>query len=133
MSPAQWYCLIFGIVLLALGIIGFFVDSNTDVGNDVRGDELLGIPVNLFHNLVHALTGLVALALVRNRPAARLFALTFGAVYLLVAIYGFVTGDNVIALVPVNGWTNVVHLVISLAGLAAGFLTREEPEARTTA
>jgi hypothetical protein len=42
------------------------------------------------------------LALWRRRDSARAYALGFGAVYLVVTIWGFVTGDQVLWLLPVD-------------------------------
>jgi hypothetical protein len=121
-SPAQLYSLIFGATLLLAGIVGFFVDSSFgDVGSNVQGDELIAFEVNGWHNIVHVLSGLLGLAVASNRAYARAYALGFGAVYLVVAIWGFATGDQVLfGLIPVNGADNVLHLLISLAGIAAG-------------
>src|SRR5688500_16772128 len=102
-TPAQLYALLFGIVLLAVGIIGFFVNSSFDTGSNVQGDDLIVFEVNGWHNLVHIASGLVGIALARTNATARLFALGFGAVYLVVTIWGFATGDQVLGLIPVNG------------------------------
>jgi hypothetical protein len=121
-TPAQWYALIFGATLLLAGILGFLADSSFgDVGSNVEGDELIAFEVNGWHNVVHILSGLLGLATWRNPASARAYALGFGIVYLLVTIWGFATGDQVLfGLLPVNGADNVLHLLISIAGIAAG-------------
>jgi hypothetical protein len=119
-TPAQLYSLLFGIVLLAVGIIGFFVDSSFDTGSNVQGDDLIVFEVNGWHNLVHIASGLVGIAMSRTNATARLFALGFGGVYLIVTIWGFITGDQVLWLIPVNAADNVLHLAIAVAGIAAG-------------
>ena len=120
LTPAQLYSLTFGAVLLLVGILGFFVESNFDFGSNTDGDDLIAFEVNGTHNLVHILSGLLGLALWRRRDTARLYALGFGAVYLLVTIIGFATGDHVLGIIPVNSADNVLHLLISLAGIGAG-------------
>ena len=121
-TPAQLYALVFGATLLLAGILGFFVDSSFgDLGSDVQGDDLIIFEVNGWHNLVHIASGAIGLALAGSAVGARAFALGFGAVYLVVAIWGFITGDNVLfGLLPVNTEDNFLHLAIALAGLAAG-------------
>src|SRR3712207_3756594 len=99
-TPAQLYALVFGAVLLLLGIVGFFVDSSFDFGSGTNGDELIAFEVNGTHNLVHIASGLLGLALWSNPASARLYALAFGATYLLVTLIGFATGDHVIGLIP---------------------------------
>jgi hypothetical protein len=81
---------------------------------------------------VHILSGLLGLALARRRDTARAYALGFGAVYLVVTIWGFITGDQVLWLIPVDAADNVLHLLIAVTGLAAGLASRQEPTPRTT-
>ena len=127
-TPAQIYCLVFGATLLLVGIIGFFVDASFgDLGSNVQGDELILFEINGWHNLVHIASGALGLALAGSRPGARGFALGFGAVYLLVAVWGLIVGDQVLfGLIPVNGADNVLHLLIAFAGLAAGFASPDD-------
>ena len=133
-TPAQIYSLVFGATLLLAGIIGFFVDASFgDLGSNVQGDELIFFEVNGWHNLVHIASGALGLALAGSRPGARAFALGFGAVYLVVAIWGLIVGDQVLfGLIPINGADNVLHLLIALAGLAAGFASPDESAVRTS-
>ena len=133
-TPAQLYSLVFGATLLLAGILGFFVDASFgDLGSNVQGDELILFEVNGWHNLVHLASGALGLALAGSRAGARAFALGFGAVYLVVTIWGFATGDNVLfGLLPVNTEDNFLHLAIALTGLAAGAASPADDTARGT-
>jgi hypothetical protein len=131
-TPAQLYALLFGIVLLAVGIFGFIADSSFGTGSDVDGSDFIVFEVNGWHNIVHILSGLLGIALARRRDTARAYALGFGAVYLVVTIWGFVTGDQVLWLIPVDDADNVLHLLIAAAGLTAGLASREHTVSRTT-
>jgi uncharacterized protein (UPF0333 family) len=121
-NPARVYALVFGIVLVAAGILGFFYSSDFDDPGDV--DAVLGIlDVNGWHNVVHIATGALGLvAYSAGAYAARAYALGLGAVYVVVAIWGFIVGDGdaILSIIPVNTEDNVLHLVIGIAGLAAG-------------
>ena len=119
-TPAQIYALAFGATLLLVGILGFIAESAFNTGSDLDGSNFIIFEVNGWHNLVHIASGLVGLALWRNPATARMFALGFGATYLLVTLWGFVDGNDVLGLIPVNAADNVLHLLISLAGIAAG-------------
>ena len=120
-TPAQLYSLIFGATLLLAGILGFIADSSFgDLGSGVNGDKLILFEVNGWHNLVHIASGLVGLALAGNPSSARLFALGFGGVYLLVSVIGLIDGDSIFGLLAINAADNVLHIVIALAGVAAG-------------
>jgi len=137
-SPAQLYALVFGIVLVAVGILGFFYESSFATGDDtlVERDAVLGIlDVNGWHNVVHILSGLVGLAVAGSYSNARLYALGFGAVYIVVAILGFLygDGDSIFKLIPVNTEDNVLHVLIGVAGIGAGMATPAEPSPTTTA
>jgi hypothetical protein len=124
-TPAQLYALVFGVVLLAIGILGFIADSSFGTGSDVQGSDLIIFEVNGWHNLVHILSGLLGLVLARRRDTARAYALGFGAVYLAVTIWGFITGDQVLWVLPVDMADNILHLLIAVAGLAAGLSSRD--------
>jgi hypothetical protein len=132
-TPAQLYALLFGVVLLVVGILGFIADSSFGTGSDVNGSDFIIFEVNGWHNIVHILSGLLGLALWRRPASARAYALGFGAVYLVVTIWGFITGDQVLWLIPVDTADNFLHLLIAAAGLAAGLSSREREAAPRTA
>jgi hypothetical protein len=74
----------------------------------------------------HIATGGLGLAaFAAGAYAARAYAFGLGAVYILVAIWGFIVGDgdSILSIVPVNTEDNVLHLLIGLAGLGAGAAT----------
>ena len=126
LSPARLYALVFGTVLVVAGIIGFFYESTFTDDETVR-DAVLGIlDVNGWHNVVHLATGALGLlAFAAGAYAARAYAFGLGAVYIVVAIWGFIVGDgdSILSIVPVNTEDNVLHLLIGVAGLAAGAAT----------
>ena len=124
-SPAQLYALIFGAGLTVAGITGFFYNSDFTSDKSVR-DAVFGIlDVNGWHNVVHILTGIVGLAVAANYSASRNYALGLGLVYIVVAIWGFIIGDgdSILSIIPVNTEDNVLHLLIGIAGIAAGTAT----------
>lgn len=133
-TPAQLYALAFGATLLIIGILGFIADSSFDTGANVNGSDLIIFEVNGWHNLVHIASGLVGLALWRNPAHARTFALGFGAVYAVVTVWGFVDGNDVLGLIPVDAADNVLHLAIAAAGIIAGLASspRHAPHSART-
>jgi hypothetical protein len=125
-SPAQVFALVIGLTLVAAGIAGFFYNASFATGDDVPRDAVIGIlDVNGWHNLVHIATGVAGLVLAGSYDGARLFALGGGALYLVVAVAGFIAGDGgvLLGLIPVNTENNLLHLLIAIAGLGAGFAT----------
>jgi hypothetical protein len=126
-TPAQTYSLVFGATLLAVGILGFIANSSFGSGGNVNGSDFIVFEVNGWHNLVHIASGLLGLALWRTPAGGRAFALGFGAVYGLVTLWGFVDGNDVLGLIPVDTADNLLHLAISGLGIAAGVVSSTEP------
>jgi len=125
-SPAQLYALIFGAVLTIAGITGFFYNSEFTSDPSVR-DSVFGIlDVNGWHNVVHILTGILGLVAASNYAAARSYAIGLAVLYLVVAIWGFIIGGGdaaILSIIPVNTEDNILHLLIAVAGIAAGVAT----------
>jgi hypothetical protein len=126
-SPANVYALAVGAVLLVAGIIGFAYSAS--FGSPGEVDAVFGIlDVNAWHNLVHIASGAAGLVAWRV-GRAREYALGLGAVYLVVAVWGFIIGDgeSILGFLPVNTEDNVLHLLIGLVGVAAGLMTHAVP------
>lgn len=120
-TPASLYAGLIGAVLLVAGIIGFFYSSA--FGSPGEVDAVLGIlDVNGWHNLVHIASGVLGLLAFASGPAAsRTYALAFGAVYIVVAIWGFVigSGESILGIVPVNTEDNILHVILGVLGIGA--------------
>ena len=125
-SPARLYALLVGGALTIAGIIGFFYDSSFDTGSSLTSDAVFGVlDVNGWHNLVHIATGAIGLFVAASYGGSRGYALGLGAVYIVVAVLGFIAGDGdeIFNLIPVNTEDNFLHLLIGVAGIAAGVAT----------
>ena len=136
-SPAQVFALVIGLTLVVAGIVGFFYNASFETGGDLPRDAVIGIlDVNGWHNVVHIATGVIGLVLAGSYDGARQFAIVGGAVYIVIAVAGFIAGDPsvLIGLIPVNTEDNFLHLLIGIAGLGAGFATPavEPPSLATT-
>jgi Domain of unknown function (DUF4383) len=125
-SPAQVYALVIGATLTVAGIVGFFYNADFGTGNGTPRDALLGIlDVNGWHNVVHIASGAIGLLVARSYGGSRVYAIGLGAVYLVVALLGFIAGDGdeILNLIPVNTSDNFLHLLIGLAGIGGGLAT----------
>ena len=132
---AKTICTLIGVVFLLVGIVGFF------------SDHLLGTHLSLAHNLVHIVSGLIALyfGLAGSLSGARGFALAFGAIYLLLGICGFILGkpgtpqgamaamgpDNrLLSILPgtleLGTADHAVHILIGVLFLIGALATRSE-------
>jgi hypothetical protein len=124
-TPSTLYAGVVGTVLVFAGIVGFFYSASFGSPGDV--DPVFGIlDINGWHNLVHIGTGLLGLlAYTAGAAASRQYALGLGAVYLVVAIWGFAIGDgeSILGFIPVNTEDNTLHALLGIAGLAAFYVT----------
>jgi Domain of unknown function (DUF4383) len=124
-TPSTLYAGVVGTVLVFAGIIGFFYSSS--FGSPGEVDPVFGIlDINGWHNLVHIGTGLLGLlAYTAGATASRQYALGLGAVYVVVAIWGFAIGDgeSILGFIPVNTEDNVLHALLGIGGLAAFYAT----------
>jgi hypothetical protein len=102
---------VLGIVLVAVGALGFF------------NDPLLGIfEVDPIHNIVHLLSGIVGIAAVAtSEKFAKLYLIVFGIIYGVVTVVGFVNAGDILGLFTVNMADNYLHAAIALVALATGF------------
>jgi hypothetical protein len=130
-SAARLYATVVGALLTIAGIAGFFYNGHFGSGSDAFGNDtsvkVLGIlAVNGWHNVVHLVTG--ALGLLAAGHAARAYALGLGAIYVVLAVWGFIlgSGQEIVSIVPVNTADNVLHALLGVLGIGAG-LVREEP------
>jgi uncharacterized protein DUF4383 len=122
-EPARLYALVVGLVLVLAGIVGFFYESSFTSDSSVRDGVLGMLDVNGWHNVVHIATGALGLfAFAAGVSAARTYALAIGAVYVIVAVWGFAVGDggSILGIIPINTEDSVLHLLIGLTGIGAG-------------
>ena len=111
----------FGIVLTAVGILGFVPGVTSTDG------LLLGIfQVDAVHSIIHIVTGLIGIYVAMSGSYVSLYFKVFGVVYALVTVVGFLQGSTVMGLILVNMADNVLHLVVALVALWAGFWMKEE-------
>ncbi|MBI4093490.1 DUF4383 domain-containing protein [Candidatus Kaiserbacteria bacterium] len=110
---------VFGIVFLVIGLAGF-------VPSLAQNGMLLGIfEVDPLHNVIHLLSGALAIGAVLAGNYARLYFQVFGVVYAVVAVVGFMQGDTVLGLIAANTADHMLHLVIAAVALYVGFGMKE--------
>ena len=109
---------LFGVVFLVVGILGF-------VPAVTKEQMLLGIfHVNTAHNAVHLLSGVVALLCgMSGAGASRWYYRIFGLVYGAVAVMGFMAGGDtmLLGLISNNMADTWLHVGIAAVSLLLGF------------
>jgi hypothetical protein len=131
---AKTICKILGVVFLLVGICGFVAPG------------MLGTHLSLAHNLVHIISGAIALyfGFAGSPSGARTFCLAFGAVYLLLGVVGFVMGApgaSTIAgmahedarlwkvlpgTLELGQMDHIVHVLLGVVFLVGGLLGRKD-------
>ena len=113
--------ILFGIVFLAVGILGFVPGITTD-------QMLLGIfMVNPAHSMVHIASGVIFLiAGMAGAGASRMWFRIFGIIYAIVAILGFMTPNGLLlGLITNNPADTWIHVILAVAMLFFGFVAKE--------
>ena len=125
-AAVQSLTLIFGIVFLAVAILGFIPGLTTHYGEmsfagDDSASELLGVfQVSILHNIVHLLFGVAGLSLSKTREGSRNFLIGGGVIYLLLWLLGLAGGADWI---PANTADDWLHLALGVTMIGGGFLT----------
>jgi hypothetical protein len=117
--------ILFGIVFLAVGILGFVPACTTDMNGMPM---LLGIfHVNAAHNYVHLASGAVFLICgIAGAGPSRTFFKIFGIVYAIVAIMGFMNGDKPLLGLISNNMADVwLHTALAVVMLFLGFVAKD--------
>ncbi|MEZ5077321.1 MAG: DUF4383 domain-containing protein [Solirubrobacterales bacterium] len=128
-SPARLYAAAGGVLLLAIGVVGFFYGASFGTPGTV--ERALGVlDVNAWFNVLYVAAG--SLALLAATAAARAFALLAGLLFTLIGVWGVVLGggEAILDLIPTGTGNSLVALAIGLLGLAAAAGTPRDSETR---
>ena len=111
-----------GGVFIAVGLLGFTVTGDHSFAGHTGGDLLGLFQVNSLHTIVHlAVGGVMVAAAIAGARAAKAVNVLIGAVYLALGVLGlFITGDNPLNVIALNGADNGLHLVIGAVLVAVG-------------
>lgn len=108
---------LFGVAFILAGVAGY-LPSFTQNG------LLFGyFMVNPMHNMVHIVSGLVAIFACTNAGYAKWFFRLFGIIYGLVAISGFYWHGDLM-MMHMNMADNMLHTVIAIVSLYLGFVAK---------
>ena len=113
--------IIIGIAFVFGGVAGFLPTFITD-------GLLFGyFEVNNMHNLVHIVTGVLAIMAATSYRFTILFFQIFGFIYTIMGVWGFFQNGDLYVM-HVNTADNVLHVVVGVIGLYLGLAAK-----RTTA
>ncbi len=116
---AKTVCKILGVVFLLVGVCGFAAPS------------LLGAHLSSAHNLVHIVSGIIALyfGFAGTYSGAKTFCLVFGVVYLALGILGFALGAGeermwMVGPLHFGKVDHFIHVLLGIVFLAGGLFTK---------
>ena len=110
----RFLAVLFGIGFIFAGVAGFMPAF-------MINGALFGIfEVDTTHNLVHIISGVIAIMAATSHRMARLFFQVFGVIYTVIAIVGFARAGN-LYLMHVNMADNFLHLGIGVVAILLGF------------
>lgn len=124
-NMAKTFATIIGVVLVAVGILGF-------IPNPIVGEQEGALfATNAIHNIVHLLTGAAALGIafgIRGREQQANALIAFGVVYALVLVLTLVdpTLFGLFADAPVNAADHALHAALAIGSIAIGYMARNE-------
>ena len=124
--------LLFGIVYLAVGALGFvpgIAEPATHEGVTMEHGSamLLGLfPVNTLHNIVHLLFGLWGVMAYRSVSGSIGYFRAVAVIFALLTVLGLLPQTNsLFGLVPLHGNDVWLHAVLALVAAYFGFIHRE--------
>jgi hypothetical protein len=134
-SPAQKYAVLFGVLLLAAGIVGFFYNG-TFTSNEAVHDNMLGaFSVNGWSNTLHVLLGIWGLAAGSSWSGARIWGYAAGLLLVVLGAWGLILGPghSIISIIPVNTPIDFARLAIGVIAVLSAVATSPEPDPTTVA
>jgi nitroreductase len=126
-TPGQVFALVFGLVYLAVGIVGFFVTGLGGFAEKRYDEELLIFALNPLHNVVHLGLGVVWIGASARPPLAKQVNLLFGLVLGLVTILGLAGILKFLAIEDASAPDNFLHLATALLAIYFGTAGAEGP------
>lgn len=123
---AKTIATVLGVVFILAGLVGF------------AAPNLLGAHLSPAHNVVHLVSGALALylGLAGSLSSAKMFCIVFGAVYLLLGVAGFAVGtgsDRMLHLIEgtleFGTMDHIIHVVLGSVFLIGGLTTKADTTA----
>lgn len=115
MCALKLFAILFGLVFITIGVMGFLPEY-TPNGN------LFGIfEVDHMHNIVHVVSGTLALLAAGCARASKVYFILLGLVYAAITFLGFWYDGDIFGHTHFNPADNYLHLGIAIVSLLIGF------------
>ncbi|WP_199322859.1 MULTISPECIES: DUF4383 domain-containing protein [Calothrix] len=137
MKPGQYFALITGIIFVLIGVMGFIpgVVNAPATTPDTAGlsftsgyGDLLGLfPINVLHNIVHLVVGLLGIFASASLGSARLYSGVLALFYGLLTLMGlFPPTQSTLGLIPIFGNDIWLHGFTAAIATYFGFLAKPD-------
>ncbi len=116
MAGIRIVAFIFGVAFIIGGIMGylpFFLDADGNLFGYFHVDDV--------HNIVHIISGVIALLATATVAYSKVYFQIFGLIYGIVTVLGFVFAGDLYVM-HVNMADNLLHLGIAIIALYMGFI-----------
>jgi hypothetical protein len=122
MNLARTYAIVFGVVYTLVGLIGFTVSTTLATAT------LIVFPVNVVHNIVHLLIGLIGVGAFFGGQAVA-YCRGMAVLFAILTLAGFLP-QPLLGIVPIGGTDIPLHAATAiLAALAGWFYTSDRQQA----
>ncbi|MDQ3587021.1 MAG: DUF4383 domain-containing protein [Actinomycetota bacterium] len=123
MNVARVAALLLGLGYVAAGVIGFVVTGFTGFVEDTD-EQLLGLDLNIFHNIVHLAigAGLAIASQMRDVAITQGVLIGVGLFYILAALLGFIDYLQIISVNYSLSMDNFFHLITGLTAFIFGLI-----------
>jgi RsiW-degrading membrane proteinase PrsW (M82 family) len=132
-TPAQVFALVFGVVYLLVGLVGFAVTGFDEFAGETYNEKLLVFPLNPLHNLVHIAIGGLWLYGAKDHPTAKSVNVVIGVAYLGVFVLGLLGVLKFLAIEDAGSADNYLHLASGLLAVYFGTAGAAGPATSRTA
>jgi len=131
------FAMIFGIVFLLVGVLGFIpgvtpmggmnMDADAHVTmTSMFGYELKLFPVNVLHDIVHILFGIWGLLAARSLGGARMYFRGVAIIYAVLTVMGLIPAlQTTFGLIPLYGKDVWLHALLAIVAAYFGWMNRD--------
>ena len=133
-TTVQKFALVFGIVYALVGLLGFVPGvlqappaGAPSLAVGTAYGYLLGLfPVNLLHDLVHILVGVLGVLAASRLATARLYCRVVAIVFALLTLMGLLPSvDTTFGLIPLFGADVALHALTAIVSAYFGWAVRD--------
>jgi hypothetical protein len=126
-TPAQVFAAVTGLFLTALGVLALIFGEVSFGTVEAIADqpEFMAWTVSGWTTILWIAMGALGLLSMARLDTARSYSLLAGVVFAIVAVWGFIDGNDVAEIIAADTTNNVMHAILAGLGLVAGMLPAE--------